>query len=57
MKYASDSFDGNDKCTENWEIQLNNAKAQLNDMERKVTSNEQAIEMPEEVKVTKTTDR
>ncbi len=44
LKNASDSFGENDKRTQNWRIQLNNAEAALNDMEREVASNEKAID-------------
>ncbi|MEB6051567.1 hypothetical protein MXL43_02045 [Enterococcus gallinarum] len=45
MKNASDSFGENDKRTQNWAVQLNNAKAQLNNMEREVADNEKAIDV------------
>ncbi|SJZ93458.1 hypothetical protein SAMN02745116_01874 [Pilibacter termitis] len=59
LKNASDSFGENDKRTQNWAIQLNNAKAQLNSMEREVASNEKAIESmgTEEEDATKQTDK
>lgn len=41
---ASTSFGENDKRTQQWQIQLNNATADLNKMEREVSSNEEAIE-------------
>ncbi len=41
---ASTSFGENDKRTQNWQIQLNNAEAALNDMEREVAENEKAID-------------
>lgn len=36
LKNSSESFGENDKRTKNWEIQLNNAKATLNGMEREL---------------------
>jgi glycosyltransferase involved in cell wall biosynthesis len=36
LKNASESFGENDRRTQNWAIQLNNAKAQLNGMEREL---------------------
>ena len=45
LKNASDSFGENDKRTQNWAVQLNNAKAQLNNMEREVADNEKAIDV------------
>ena len=36
LKNASDSFGENDRRTQNWAIQLNNAKAELNGMEREL---------------------
>lgn len=41
---ASTSFGETDKRTQNWQIQLNNATAYLNKMEREVESNEKSIE-------------
>jgi phage-related minor tail protein len=41
-KNAADSFGESDKRTQNWAIQLNNAKAKLNDMERELSSNNKA---------------
>jgi len=41
---ASASFGENDKRTQNWKIQLNNATATLNDMERELKQNEQTID-------------
>jgi phage-related protein len=59
LKNASDSFGENDKRTQNWAIQLNNAKAQLNGMEREVASNEKAIDSmgAEEEETSKQTDK
>ncbi len=58
LQNASDSFGENDKRTQNWAIQLNNAKAQLNGMERELAINEKALDSmgQEEVDVTKETD-
>ena len=36
LKNASESFGENDRRTQNWAIQLNNAKAELNGMEREL---------------------
>ena len=36
LKNASDSFGENDRRTKNWAIQLNNAKAELNGMEKEL---------------------
>ena len=44
LKNASDSFGENDKRTQAWQIQLNNAEAALNDMERELKSNNAAID-------------
>ena len=43
LKNAADSFGENDKRTQSWQVQLNNAKAALNGMERELSDNEQAI--------------
>lgn len=43
LKNASDSFGETDKRTQNWAIQLNNAKADLNKMENELDKNVQAI--------------
>ena len=40
---AAESFGENDKRTQAWQIQLNNASAALNDMEREVANNEKTI--------------
>lgn len=58
LKNASDSFGENDKRTQNWAVQLNNAKSQLNNMEREVANNEKAIDAmgTEEVDTAKKTD-
>ena len=50
LKNASDSFGENDRRTQNWQIQLNNAEAALNDMERELKdTSEAADDMGEEV--------
>ena len=41
---AAESFGENDRRTQNWQIQLNNAEAALNSMERELSGNEQAIQ-------------
>ena len=41
---ATESFGENDRRTQNWQIQLNNAEAALNSMERELSGNEQAIQ-------------
>ena len=41
---AATSFGENDRRTQAWQIQLNNATAELNQMEREVASNERAID-------------
>ena len=43
LKNAADSFGENDRRTQNWQIQLNNAEAALNDMKRELDENEKAI--------------
>ena len=44
LQNAADSFGENDRRTQNWQIQLNNAEAALNGMERELSDNERAIE-------------
>lgn len=44
LRNAADSFGENDRRTQNWQIQLNNAEAALNSMEREFSDNERAIE-------------
>ena len=44
LRNAADSFGENDRRTQNWQIQLNNAEAALNGMERELSDNERAIE-------------
>lgn len=41
---ASESFGENDRRTQQWQIQLNNATAALNNMERELKQNERAID-------------
>lgn len=41
---ASESFGENDRRTQQWQIQLNNATAALNNMERELEQNEKAID-------------
>ena len=43
LQNASESFGENDRRTQNWQIQLNNANAALNDMERELGSNNKAL--------------
>ena len=40
---ASESFGDTDKRTQSWQIQLNNAEASLNEMERELDSNNAAL--------------
>ena len=42
-KNAAESFGESDKRTQNWAIQLNNAKAKLNDMERELSANNKQL--------------
>ena len=44
LQNAAETFGENDRRTQNWQIQLNNAEAALNGMERELSQNEQAIE-------------
>ena len=44
LQNASESFGENDRRTQNWQIQLNNAEAALNGMERELSANERAME-------------
>lgn len=44
LKNASTSFGENDKRTQAWAIQLNNAKAELNGMQKEVEQNNQALD-------------
>ena len=41
---ATASFGENDRCTQQWQIQLNNARAALNDMEKELDENNRALE-------------
>ena len=43
LQNASESFGENDRRTQNWQIQLNNAEAALNDMNRELDENGKAI--------------
>lgn len=45
MKNASNSFEENDKRTKAWVVQLNNAKAELNGMERELKGNNNALNL------------
>lgn len=44
LQNAAQSFGENDRRTQNWQIQLNNAEAALNSMERELFDNEQMME-------------
>ena len=44
LSNAAESFGENDRRTQNWQIQLNNTTAALNDMERELEQNESAID-------------
>ena len=44
LENAATSFGENDRRTQNWQIQLNNATATLNDMERELNNNNSALE-------------
>ncbi|MFZ3591591.1 phage tail tape measure protein [Bacillus sp. DJP31] len=44
LKNAADSFGETDRRTQNWQIQLNNAKSELIKMEREVDKNNQTID-------------
>jgi len=44
LQNASDSFGENDRRTQAWVVQLNNAEAELNGMERELKDNESAID-------------
>ena len=43
LQNAAESFGENDKRTQNWQIQLNNAEAALNGMERELDDNNKAL--------------
>lgn len=47
LQNAAESFGENDKRTQNWQIQLNNAEAALNGMERELQDNNAALEQAE----------
>lgn len=55
---AATSFGENDRRTQNWQIQLNNAEATLNNMTRELADNEKALENmgKEEDETAKSTD-
>ncbi len=44
LENASNSFGENDRRTQQWAIQLNNAQAELNGMERELKDNEKALD-------------
>lgn len=44
LENASTSFGENDRRTQQWQIQLNNAQASLNNMERELDQNQRAID-------------
>ena len=44
LENSAASFGENDKRTQNWQIQLNKAQAELNGMERELGENEKALE-------------
>jgi len=44
LENASSSFGENDRRTQAWAVQLNNAKAELNGMERELKGNEKALD-------------
>lgn len=44
LQNAAESFGENDRRTQNWQIQLNNAEAALNGMERELSDNERVME-------------
>jgi phage-related protein len=44
LENASDSFGENDRRTQQWVVQLNNAQAELNGMERELKDNEKALD-------------
>ena len=51
LKNASDSFGENDRRTQNWQIQINKAQAELNGMERELSqSTEGADNLGDELK-------
>ena len=44
LKNSTESFGENDKRTQSWAVQLNNAKAELNGMERELTQTNSALD-------------
>ena len=44
LENAATSFGENDRRTQNWQIQLNNAEAALNDLQKEVDENNEALE-------------
>ncbi len=44
LQNASESFGENDRRTQSWQVQLNNAEAALNDMERELQQNNDALD-------------
>lgn len=51
LKNAADSFGENDRRTQNWAVQLNNAKAELNGMERELEeTSDSADDLGDELK-------
>lgn len=48
LKNASDSFGETDRRTQNWAVQLNNAKADLNKMEKELDKNVQSLDEMEQ---------
>ena len=44
LENSAESFGENDRRTQQWTVQLNNAEAELNNMERELKSNEKAID-------------
>jgi phage-related protein len=59
LKNSAESFGENDKRTQAWQVQLNNAKAELNNLEKEVGSNEKAIDgmSDEELEAAKNADK
>jgi phage-related protein len=47
LSNAADAFGENDKRTQNWQIQLNKAQAELNGMERELNDNNKALDKAE----------
>ena len=44
LQNAAESFGENDRRTQNWQVQLNNAEAALNGMEKELSQNNDALE-------------